>query len=100
MSQFMKSETRPAPDAVLLVRVQEICTTSHFVCFGVLGRDPRAAIDMHQHDKLIHLGVKTTILVMIFMFLPEFGGWFGIVAYGFGEVQCALKLVLKPSQHA
>ena len=87
MSQFMKSETRPAPDAVLLFRAQEYALRV-ILYFGVLGRDPRAAVDMHQHDKLIHLGVKTTIFVMILMVLPAFLG---------GSVCCKTSFEASPA---
>ena len=62
-------------------------------------RDPRAAVDMHQHDKLIHLGVKN------YHFGDDFDGFagvFGMVRGWFymalGEAPCALKLVSKPPQ--
>ena len=74
MSQFMKSETRPAPDAVLLFRAQEYALRVILYNRKRLRTSPRAAVDMHQHDKLIHLGVKIIILVMILMVLSAFRG--------------------------
>ena len=77
MSQFMKYETRPAPDAVLLFRAQEYALQVILYVSESWDVTRAHAVDMQQHDKLIHLSVRIIILVMILMVLPAFWGWFG-----------------------
>ena len=53
---------------------------SFYIIRKGLGSEPNAALDMHQHDKLIHLGLKIIILVMILMVIAGVvgmvWGWF------------------------